>query len=369
LLISDLLCGIFVLLLAGLMFAAPARTDLMLGMFFIVSVIMAVTRSFFRPAFSAIIPEIVPADKIANANSLYRTSLQISLFIGQGLGGVLFRILGAPLLFLVDGLSYLFAAGCAAAIPSEKKIEGKKVRLNEAFAQFSNDLIEGFRYIRDRSGLKYVCLTGAFVNFFMAPFVLLLPFYVEDILKARTDWYGFLVASFGAGTILGNQLVGSLKLTGKLRSKLIVSSLLLHSTGAALLGFSTNRWAALLLFMSVGTLNGFINTYTITIMQLSTPNEIRGRVFGLFATFVGAMTPVAFAIGSISADLAQKKISLIYAISGGIQILLSSLVVTNPQFRDYLAYEQPRPQAVETAMAAGQASRPHPQVSEEAESL
>jgi predicted MFS family arabinose efflux permease len=326
----------------------------MLILLFIVSTIVAVTRSFFRPAFSAIIPEIVPVDKIASANSLYRTSAQISLFIGQGLGGVLFRILGAPLLFLADGLSYIFASACAAAVPYHKDQEapaGGKVGLNEAFARFRTELVEGFGYIRDKPGLRYVCLTGAFVHFFMAPFVLLLPFYVEDVLNATPDWYGFLVASFGAGTIFGNQLVSSLKLTGKLRSRLIAIALMFHSTGAALLGFSTHRWQALLLFFLVGTLNGFINTYTIAIMQLSTPNEIRGRVFGLFATFVGALTPVAFGVGSISGDLAQKNISLIYAVSGGIQIILSSLVVLNGQFRNYLAYEQPPAQAVSTAKA------------------
>ena len=70
----------------------------------------ATVSAFFGPANSASIPDLVPADRVNSANSLGQLSMQISVFLGQGLGGLLFRLLGAPVLFLVNAISFLYAS-------------------------------------------------------------------------------------------------------------------------------------------------------------------------------------------------------------------------------------------------------------------
>ena len=103
---ADILSGLFVLLLAALMLFAPHATRPTVVWLTVVSIALGVIAAVFRPAVSASIPDLVPAGRVAAANSLNQSSMQVSMLIGQGLGGVLFRLLGAGVLFLADGISY-----------------------------------------------------------------------------------------------------------------------------------------------------------------------------------------------------------------------------------------------------------------------
>jgi len=132
----DFLNGVVVLTLAILIFAYPSATELILISLFIVSTLVAVSGAFFRPAITAAIPDIVPKTKIAAANSLTQSSIQIATFIGQGAGGVLFRVLGAPVLFLVDGVTYLFSAVSEFFITIPQTVPGKSPKWQETLEAF-----------------------------------------------------------------------------------------------------------------------------------------------------------------------------------------------------------------------------------------
>jgi DHA3 family macrolide efflux protein-like MFS transporter len=107
--LSDILRGIPVLILALMIFFVPISPGVIIVLLFFVTLVLGILSSFFRPAISAAIPDIVPKEKISAANSLNQSSGQISLCVGQALGGYLFVVLGAPLLFLIDGITYLFS--------------------------------------------------------------------------------------------------------------------------------------------------------------------------------------------------------------------------------------------------------------------
>jgi MFS family permease len=78
----DVLAGIPVLILALLLFFAPHQTSLILVLMLIVGLLLGAVRTFFNPAITAAIPDIVPKEKIAAANSLNQSSVQISTIIG-----------------------------------------------------------------------------------------------------------------------------------------------------------------------------------------------------------------------------------------------------------------------------------------------
>ncbi|UCG93072.1 MAG: MFS transporter [candidate division WOR-3 bacterium] len=341
---SDVISGIVVLTLAGLMFITPESQTLIIIWLFIVAVIIAIVGSFFRPAIIAAIPDIVPVDKVAGANSLNQFSVQLSTFLGQALGGVLFRILGAPILFLIDGITYLFSAGSESFITIPQKISESVSTRRERLGEYKKDLIEGFKYIWQRTGMKSILLIAAALNFFAWPIILLLPFYVDDFLKVTADWYGFLLAAFSIGSMIGYLFAGALKIPGKTRSVIIIIFLVCQSIAFGILGFILIPLISLFILLLVGTMNGFININVITVLQVSTPSEIRGRIFGFLHTLTQALTPISMALAGVVADITNQNIPLIYLVCGTIMIFISISIYVVKEARDYLAFEyQERP--------------------------
>jgi hypothetical protein len=72
---------------------------------------------------------------------------------------------------------------------------------------------------------------------------------------------------------------------------------------------------------------------------LTTPGEIRGRVFGLIGTFAGGLTPIGMGLAGVIADLTGQNIPLIFISCGVLSGLLTLMVAINRDFRAYLAYE------------------------------
>jgi DHA3 family macrolide efflux protein-like MFS transporter len=76
---------------------------------FFVALMNGVMAAVFNPAVASVTPDLVPESRLAAANSIQQASMQAGTFLGQGLGGVLYQALGAPLLFLFDGVTFLFS--------------------------------------------------------------------------------------------------------------------------------------------------------------------------------------------------------------------------------------------------------------------
>lgn len=337
--LCDLLGGIPVLALGLLILFFPAMSDIILVYLFVVSLILGIVRTFFDPAISAAIPDIVPEDKVAAANSLEQSSEQISMFVGQGLGGYLFVLLGAPVLFIIDGITYLFSAFSESLIEIPQKLRPKKRNRKELFAEFKQDMIEGFQFVWHKSGMRGLVLAAAFLNFFLMPIVVLLPFYVEDVLGVSPAWYGYILASLGLGSLIGFVAAGAVTLGARVRGKSMIVALFMLSAGMALFSIVDSAAIACVLMGVVGILSGFFTIHVMSILQLATPTEIRGRVFGLLTTLTAGLIPIAMGLGGLVADLTGQNIPLIYASCGIATVAASAFFSFNKEFQDFLAFE------------------------------
>ena len=336
---SDVFSGIPVLILAGLVVFLPSATSIIIVWLFITAFSLGIIRSFFMPAIAAAIPDIVPQEKVSAANSLNQSSNQVSMLVGQALGGYLFVVLGAPLLFLIDGVTYLFSAFSESFIRIPQKIPEKKDIFREKLNQFKADTLKGFRYVFRNAGLRALFLTGAFINFFSIPVIVLMPFYVEDFLHVTPAWYGYILAAFGFGSLLGYATAGIMKLSGHTRTKAVIIVLVLMASCLPVFSIITKALYALLLMMALGIFNGFLNINIITILQVGVPSEMRGRMFGLLTTLTSGLTPISMGLAGIVADLINQNIPLMYAFCGGITLLLSILVSFSKNFRIFLQSE------------------------------
>jgi DHA3 family macrolide efflux protein-like MFS transporter len=347
LVLTDLLSGAVVLLLAGLLFLRPQGTDLEVVAFCAGALLLGVLGAVFNPTVVAALPDIVPRQRLSSANSLFQSSLQIAKLIAQGLSGVLFRLLGAPLVVLLNGLSYVFAGVCETfiripqAVPAPASAAGAAAAGDAAAAAgtggFKSQLYEGFGYVWRRNGLRLLFGAVGAIRFFVVPVTILLPFYVADHLKVAPDWFGFLVAGFGAGVIIGYLLAGAVRTSGRATTALVLGCMVAMSLLLGSLGLITSPVAALAVLAAAGGMNGLLSVKVVSILQITTPTEMRGRVFGLLNTVGEGLTPAALLLAGVVADATGRKVSLIYAGCGAILALITLIVAMSRDLRDLIS--------------------------------
>lgn len=351
-LLSDLISGVAMLSVVGLMLLLPAATDIILGWIFLVTILVTTAGAFFQPAIDAAVPDLVPENKVASANSLNEFSLNLAVLLGQGLGGVLFRFLGAPMLFLINSLTFLFSATSEAFITIPQQLPERSERWQDRMREFGNDILAGLRYIWGIAGLRKFILLLTFVNFMGMPVIVLLPFYVEDVLHLTADWYGFFIAAFSAGMLVGYICAGTLNLSGNRRGQLTLTSVLLQGVVYLLIVLLGNRWATLGLTPVAGAMSGFMTVNITTILQITTPSDLRGRVFGLLGTILSSISPIAAGLAGIVADLLDRNIPLIYLVCSIAIIVVTASMALSRDIRAFLAQEEATRPAVEPQGAA-----------------
>lgn len=342
-LVCDLLCGLAVLGLAAAMFdprvarLEPAAVRLVIGLLFGVSALLGILRAFFTPALSAAIPDLVPPERVTAANSLSQISVQGSSLLGQAVGGVLYQALGPALLYLIDGASYLYAALCAFLIREPARPAEARPAAAHPLRQFLRETAEGFRFLWRQTGLRDFIVIASVNNFLSMPILVLAPFYVDLYLKAEDRWYGFLMAAVGAGQVAGFMLAGALRLGGPARRRWIVASMLLVPALFGVVGLVLDPFVALAGVFLAGLGLGIINVYFLSMLQMATPNEVRGRVMSVVMTLSSGLMPIGMVVGGVVGDLTGKNVPLVYGICAVLGVLAASGVFVRRELRELLA--------------------------------
>lgn len=354
--VSDLIAGCGLSLLTFVLWmsqGSPDRVRFVIGCLFVVATTNGVVRSFFMPAVAASIPDLVPKEKLVAANSMNQFSIQAALFVGQAVGGILYRLVGAPVLFLIDAVSFFLSAGSSSLIRlKERKRElGPERTPREVLQGYLRDLGEGFRYVWNYKGFRYFVLTASLMNFLLMPVTVLFPFYVKLYLGKGSEWYGFLVATVSVGSVSGYLLASVLRLKGPARAWTILGGLLVAPILYGTLGYQRSPALALLGCFGFGMALGIVNVNLMTIAQTSTPLELRGRVMGLVTALGGGLIPIGMALGGVLGDLTGKNVPLVYSVCGAITVVIVLVTCLRRDTREYLAWgRQGRPEA--TAAAA-----------------
>ncbi len=335
----DLLKGLAVCAFAAMLFLMPGAVGLKLGVLFCISIFNGIVNAFFGPAITSAVPDIVPRDKLAGANSMFQSSNQVASFIGQAVGGLLFRILGAPMVFLIDGITYLFSSGSETFIDLPHTRKHEKIEISKLFYIFKEETLEGFRYIWRNSGVRTTVLIAAFLNFFLAPIFVLMPVFVKEFLKAKDDWYGYILAGIGVGALIGYIVAGTVRRRGRVRVITHLIFLISFSACFIVLSFLRSEVPTLVLMFLCGMFVGVVQVDLSTILQMGVPPEIRGRVFGFLGTLAAGLMPIAMGLSGVVADAIGGNIPAIYLTCGILIVMISTLAAFNGQFRKFLATE------------------------------
>jgi len=337
---TDIAGGLVVLAAALLFFLLPGVRGLLIGAVFAVTLATGLLDTFSQPSISSSVPLLVPKEKLEAANGLNMSGVQLAVFGAQGSSGLLYTILGAPLLILWNALTYLYAGitELFIRIPRGEQTSVQKEREKlHPWHRFRLEFAEGLRYLKGERGLLTLVLVYAVLNFLISPVLVTLPFFATDFLGLGGAWYGYLMAAFGLGAVLGYIVAGAFPTRGKAR-ELAVNASLAVQTALTLVALVFKAPAAeLAIFLVIGLTGGVMNVNINTLIQLSVPPDYMGRVQGIMTTICAGAMPLGMALSGFLFDLSGQDVSLMFIVSGVASLVAVVAALMVKDYRKYLA--------------------------------
>lgn len=280
---------------------------------FLVLAAFGISRAFFNPASSSLVANLVPAGHLANAIALSTTARQIATIAGPVAGGLLYG-LSATTAYSIAVFFFIAAGLLVTFIPRPaRRMTTQPVALQTILAGFSYIWREPVVLGAISLDLFAVLLGGA---------VALMPVYARDILDLGPWGLGLLRAAPGVGAIL----VGFWLAFHPLRDHAGIVLLVfvgLFGLATAIFGLSTTTWISILALLFVGGCDMVSVYIRETMIQIWTPDALRGRVNAVNMVFVGASNE----LGEFRAGAMAAWIGTVAAVSlGGIATLSVALL-------------------------------------------
>lgn len=336
---GDVILGVAMLSLAVPFYLVSVPLSVQVGWVIAVSMTVGVVGAFFRPAIMASIPSLVPMRRLQSANAMHSVSMTASMSLGQAAGGVLFRLLGAHTVMLINGVTYLLSALSEAFIRIPQKRPDAIDSWRELGRAFLTDIMVGLSYVWHRAGLRNMMIAFGLLNLVTAPLGVLMPILLDKWLQLPSDWFGYLMAAMGVGNLIGMTLAGILAINGMTR--FVIAMLALYAMAGVNLVFGLVTEPLLLVAANFagGILLGIMMVAFTTLMQFTTPDELRGRVSSVMMAVIGGSVPIAMGMAGVLADLVDQNIPLLFIGAGILAAVVVTGMVMNAPFRAFLSTE------------------------------
>jgi MFS family permease len=290
--------------------------------------LLGAARAFENPAMSALVPEVVPRPLIARAMAGVVSANQTAQIVGPALGGLLVAV-GAGLAYGVAGGLFIVAAVLAAAIRSQRTLRAREpITLETVFS--------GVAFIRDRPVLLGTMSLDLFATL-LAGTTALLPVFAKDILGTGPGGLGLLRAAPAVGALAMSVFLASHPVERRIGPTLFRTIMVF---GVATIAFGVSRSFALSLaaLCVVGAADVVSVVIRVSLVQLRTPDAMRGRVSAVHSLFTGTSNQ----LGAFESGLAAALFGAVPAvlIGGAGTIAVAALwMVLFPELRKIRAYD------------------------------
>lgn len=336
---TDLLRGLAVGAVAVVLLGDPTTPHV--AAIVVVAFFGGVMEALFAPAVQALIPDLVPAHRLAAANSVNQISRQAATLVGQALGGVLYVAWGAAGLLLFDALSFAYGAAATWFLPADDRPRRGRASLRVAVREYTSETLAGLSCIRERRGMLTVMLVFTCVNFLFMPVFVLLPFYTRTVLGAGPEWYGFLLSAAGAGALIGSLAAGAISARVATPATFVRVAVSGIAVSLLLLAGTRSTWVALGALGAIGALASLINVFVITAFQTGVPADVRGRVMALVVASSTAAVPLGMALGGVLGELWSESLPMVFAGSASAIAILGAATWRSTSFGDVFVHRDP----------------------------
>lgn len=273
------------------------------GYVFVLSGIFGLTRAFYNPVRQSLATNMVVAADLPKAMAINSSSFKIAMVLGPVLGGVLFGISAESAYGVAAGCS-LVGAGLLLRIP--RPAERAKVGKQDWQA-----MTAGLRYMWRNPVVLGATTLDLFVGLFGGA-IALLPVYASDILETDATGLGVLRAAPAVGGVLIGLWLMRAPIQRKAGRTMFVT-VAIFALATLVFAFSSSLWLSVVCLAVIGGSDMISVVIRQTMVQLNTPDEVRGRVNAVNVMFIGASNELgAFRAGTMAAFVGP-----VAAVAGG----------------------------------------------------
>jgi MFS family permease len=279
----------------------------------LLSAVAGTAQAFGGPAHQSLMPLLIDRKDLPNAVALNSIQFNLARVIGPLLAGAALGAFGMVACFGLNGLSFLavIAALLALRVRHIPVASGQRMR---------DELKGGLRYVRHERALVNLTVIGFATTFFGLPLLTFLPLFAQNVFKGGVEQYTHLMAFAGAGAVVGALIAAWLgKFPHMGRALLVIQ----FSFGAVIVAFAASRvlWMSEIVLFCAGLLMVMTTAMTMSLVQLSAPNEMRGRVMSIYmVAFRGGM-PLGSLISGWAAN--QTSAPLVLLVNGTLLALVA----------------------------------------------
>ncbi|MFE2527877.1 MFS transporter [Streptomyces sp. NPDC059382] len=294
--------------------------------------LQAVCGALNGPARSAMIPRLLPPEQLPAANALGSVTMTSGTMIGPVLGGLVVGWWGYQAAYLVDAVTFCAALYAMWRLPSMKPDRAEGVRGRAS-------VLDGLRFLGTRPNIRMTFFSD------MAAMVLAHPRALFPAIAVL--WYGgdaktvgLLVAAPAVGALLGGVFSGWL---GRIRRHglAILLSVAAWGLAIAVFGLTRNLWLGLFFLALAGCSDTISMVFRSTMMQAASPDEMRGRLQGVFIVVVAGGPRLGDFLAGTVADLTSPAV----AITGGGLACVLVVGLLAAWWRGFARYDARSPQA------------------------
>jgi len=285
----------------------------------VLAVLGGITMAFDMPARQSFVIEMTSREDLMNAISLNSSAFNCARIIGPSIAGLLMAHVGIATCFLLDGLSFIpvIAGLLLMRLPKHRHVETESSALGQA--------LEGFRYVWEHPRVLTILSLFTVVGIFGWSYSVLMPAFAHDVLHLGANGYGMLMAGSGVGALAAALTVAS---AGHILPTRVMAlgGVWIFSVSLALFAFNKNLYLGVVLLALVGFGVVLYFSTSNTVLQTIVPDEMRGRVMGIWTLIFGGMIPLGSLEAGVMADLLGTPATMAI---GALICALAALVTLN----------------------------------------
>jgi MFS family permease len=324
------------LLCALALFLATWKGFISLPILFSVAALLGVARAFAGPALGALAPNLVPREILPNAIALSSAAWQTGAIAGPALGGILYDVT-PHLPYGLSAVLFAFSVACLFMIP---ELQQTPLKPGSPWRQMA----DGLAYVR-RNRLVLGAITLDLFAVLLGGVTAMLPVYARDILHVGADGLGPLRAAPAAGATLTAIFFSIQPLKTNVGAKML-TAVVIFGAATAVFGISTSFLLSLAMLAVLGAADMFSVYIRQSLIQLHTPDQMRGRVAAVSTLAISASNELGETRSGFTAALIGPVIATVGGglAAIGVTLLWAGLFPELRRARTFELAEEPPPQ-------------------------